>query len=336
MTHPIFPENGAVIDTHTPIQNDFIRRIRTQGTEAALAWLLPVKNRRECSLPGTLTLRWTPDGAEGALVELSETPDFRAPQVRHAAGSACPVTNLKVGQTYYWRVNGGEAAAFSTVGKTYRFIRIDGLMNVRDLGGIGLRQGMIYRGSEIKGEYTLTEAGRRTFCGELGIRTEVSLRRELTGEPAFSDAGEGVRYRRLPYRPYREVFEAEHRANLCRIFDFLADADNYPIYMHCLGGADRTGMIALYLRALAGESDEEILTDYELTSLSMYAGGLTEGIRSEGFRSRNNDYFTEFLAGLAAYAPGGRLTDQVRGFLSDCGIGEGTLQRVMTLLKAQP
>ena len=329
----LFPPDGAVVDTHTALQNSFIEKIRTLGTEAALAWLLPVKEHRERSWPRPVELRWAPDGAKSWTVELSETPDFAAPRVIRTAAPSCVVWNLKVGQTYHWRVNGGQPRSFSTIGHTYRFIRIDGLMNVRDVGGIRLRQGMVYRGSETQGEYEITPEGKRIFCEDLGIRTEVSLRKEREELPC-SPAGESVRYRRLPYRPYREVFEDEHRQNICRIFDFLADAENYPVYFHCLGGADRTGMIALYLRALLGETDEEILIDYELTSLSAYAGGLTEGIRAEGFRSRNNDYFAEFLTMLRAYAPEKSIAAAVRAFLSDCGIGDGTLARVADLLRA--
>lgn len=335
MNHKIiYPQNGAVVDTHTPLQNTFIGKIRAFGTEAALEWLLPVKEHRERSYPQDITLRWTPDGAKRWTVEVSETPDFAGSVTAGTAEPRFTLTNPKVGQTYFWRVDGGEPLSFSTLGNTYRFIRIDGLMNVRDIGGIRIRQGMVYRGSEITGEYEITDAGRKTFCEALGIRTEVSLRKELTEEPPHSAAGETVRYKRLPYRPYREVFEDEHRENICRIFDFLADAENYPVYFHCLGGADRTGMIALYLRALAGESDEEILIDYELTSLSAFAGGLTEGIRAEGFRSRNNDYFAEFLTALYAYAGEKRLEKAVRAFLLDCGVPEETLNRVVSLLRA--
>ncbi len=329
-----YPPEGALIDTHTPMQNEFIERIRRDGTEAALAWLLPVKNHCERSYPRDVTLRWPSDGAERYAVEVAGTPEFAGSRICETADPFFTLTNPKVGQQYFWRVNGGETHSFSTVGHTYRFIRIDGLMNVRDVGGIRLRQGLVYRGSEVTGEYELTDAGRKTFCEELGIRTEVSLRREKTEEPPYSAVGRPVRFRRLPYRPYREVFEDEHRENICRIFDFLADAENYPVYFHCLGGADRTGMVALYLRALAGETDEEILLDYELTSLSAYAGGLTEGIRAEGFRSRNNDYFAEFLTMLGAYAQEKSIAAASRAFLLDCGVKEETLTRVMDLLRA--
>ena len=63
MSKPFYPENGAVINTHTPIQNTFIDMIHTHGTEAALEWLLPIKNGCECSYPQPVPLRWEEDGS---------------------------------------------------------------------------------------------------------------------------------------------------------------------------------------------------------------------------------------------------------------------------------
>ena len=114
--------------------------------------------------------------------------------------------------------------------------------------------------------------------------------------------------------------------------NFLSDEENYPIYIHCLGGADRTGMIAFYLRALAGECDELIHLDYELTSLSTYAYGLAEGARRDGFRNRTSDIYTEFLAMLNEYAPGGALSAKVRAFLLDCGVATECIDKILSII----
>ena len=113
--------------------------------------------------------------------------------------------------------------------------------------------------------------------------------------------------------------------------EFLADESNYPVYVHCMGGADRTGMIALYLRALLGEEDEEIHRDYELTALSTYAAGAAEG--ANGFRRRDSSYYVEFLQMLDAYAPGEPLKVQVRAFLRACGVTEQILERIVHILQ---
>jgi hypothetical protein len=247
--------------------------------------------------------------------------------------ATCTVTNLKIGQTYYWRVNNSRPFCFETLANHYRFIQVDGAMNIRDIGGIHIKQGMFYRGSEINAEFKLTPEGKHTFCNQLTIKTELDIRQ--SGRPILphSGAGEDVAYLRLPYRPYLEVFEDEHRKGICKIMDFLSQESNYPVYCHCLGGADRTGTVALFLRALLEEPDHWILTDYELTSLSVYAAGLTEGVRARGFRNRNNDYFANFLTAMAEYAPGGTLGQQVKYFLLDCGVTEETIEKIIHILR---
>ncbi len=115
---------------------------------------------------------------------------------------------------------------------------------------------------------------------------------------------------------------------------FLSDENNYPVYIHCMGGAERTGMIALFLRALAGENDECIHLDYELTGLSCYAYGRAEGALENGFRSRNSDYYIEFLNILDTYAPAEPLSIKVRKFLNDCGVSEACMEKIKNIIKA--
>lgn len=331
MPRLIYPLQNETVKAHTDVQTEFIERIAKFGTESALEWLLPIKNNCECSYPAELTVKFESDGLPLYEIILSESKDI-AQGVKYLADSpSLTLENLKVGCEYFVFISGEFAGNFKTADEKFRFIRIDGLLNVRDLGGIKIRQGMIYRGSDIMGEYSITEAGKETFLRELGIKTELNLRKETSPDriSPLSDIPQIY----LPYRPYMEVFEEEHRRGICKIFDFLADENNYPVYFHCLGGADRTGMIAIYLRALLGESDEDILTDYELTSLSTYAGGLTEGVAAEGFRNRNNDYFQEFLGALSKYSDKKELRFLIPEFLSECGVKKETLNKIISILK---
>ena len=332
MVDLLVPLNGAVVDLYTPLQATFLDKIRGQGTEEAIAWLATVKNGQECAFPQPVKLEWSNDGSGQYLLELSESQSFSVSYREQTTNTFCEITNLKIATTYYWRVNDSAIHSFTTNNRNYRFLSVDGLMNVRDLGGIAIKQGLLYRGSDLEGEYQLTEKGRKTFCEQLNIKTEIDLRKEHFGKTE-SAVGNNVRYSYLPYRPYKEIFEEEHRRGICRIMDFLADKSNYPVYLHCLGGADRTGMIAIFLRALVGEADEDIFTDYELTSLSAYAGGLTEGAGANGFRSRNSAYFKECLQLLDAYGAGEPLSVNVPRFLTDCGVTKDTLSKICEIIK---
>ncbi len=326
----LYPENGFLFDTHTEVQNEFIRRIADDGITEALKWLEPVKNNQEVSRPSVLTFRWEADRSALYTLEIAERPDFAEPMIFETAETFCDADNFKIGQKYFWRVNGGEPRSFTTRDEFPRFIRIPDVLNVRDVGGISMKQGMVFRGSELD-FYPINEEGRRIFCQQLKIKTDLDLRApsQTAKRNGVSAAGDGVMLKCLPYRPYREIFEEQHREGICRIMDFLADEANYPIYFHCSGGADRAGMIAMYLRALCGESDEDIQRDYELTSLSTYAGY----VNKTGFRSREFDTWQLFIAELEKYAPGGTIAEMVKSFLLDCGVTQETMDKIVSIVK---
>ncbi|MBQ7152829.1 MAG: tyrosine-protein phosphatase [Clostridia bacterium] len=331
MLRLIYPTEKGPVELLTPVQSEFIQKVNSLGTEKALDWLLPVKDSRECSYQQPLTLRWEPDGSSVYTLELCEDGSEHGRKYE-CPGPECTVTNLKVRQSYTVLINGTKAGSFSTAPAPYRFIKIDGVQNLRDIGGINIKQGYVYRGSDFMGHYHITDDGIRTFCDELGIRTELDLQMESDPfRPLPFETGR-VKAVHLPYRPYLECFEEEHRKGICRIMDFFADESVYPVYVHCFGGADRTGMVAMFLRALLGESDDDMLLDYELTSLSMYAGGVGEGIETQGFRSRNNEYFAMFLEGLSRYGKGLDLSSQVLNFLLDCGVTEETIEKIRAIL----
>lgn len=327
-----YPVNGFVFDTHTDIQNEFIKRIQAEGTECALEWLETVKNRQECSYPRSLLLSWEGETFSDYFLEISEREDFANTVVIKTRKNSYNLDNLKVGQTYYWRINGGETHCFQTVNSFPRFIKIDGALNVRDLGGNKIKQGMLYRGSEFDEHYHLTSEGYRSFVEELKIKTELDLRGESDVYLKDSPLKDKVQIIQYYYRPYMEVFETRHKETICKIMDVLSNEKNYPIYIHCIGGADRTGMVALYLRALVGESDDDIHTDYELTGLSTYAYGLAEG--ATGFRSRYMPIYVEFLEELRKnFEPDTPLSVVVKAFLLDCGVTQECIDKIVKIIK---
>jgi hypothetical protein len=167
------------------------------------------------------------------------------------------------------------------------------------------------------------------------IKTEVELRKDAivnTKKCIWSNLVDRVHF---PYRPYLEVFEDEHVLNIRRIMNFLSEESVYPVYMHCHGGADRTGMIAFFLRALLGEEDEIIHIDYELTSLSTYAFGIEEGAEETGFRSRYYPYYRNFIVKLQEYAPNKPLSVCVYNFLLSCGVEEECIDKIRNILRKQ-
>ncbi len=328
----IYPQDYETIDLYTSIQNEFIEKINNLGTESALEWLLTVKNGIERSHPQDITFKWCDNNSIEYIFELSKNQYFNEPIIVKTKDPYCTITNLENGTSYYWRVNNSKYNTFTTKEKSQRFIKIGGLLNVRDIGGKNIRQGLIYRGSELDCKFNITEEGKYTFCKELGIKTDLDLRFEPHEHVNDSPAGESVTLRKIKYRPYMEIFEEQYRKNICAIMELFADKSNYPIYIHCMGGADRTGMIAIYLRAIAGESENDIHLDYELTALSTYGAGAAEG--ADGFRSRNNSYYKEFISALDKFAPSKTLNEKVIGFLKDCGVSQNCIDTIYSIIKA--
>lgn len=110
-----FPVNGATVDTHTNIPKTFIEKIRTLGTTSALDWFAEEKRGLECSYPVSICLHWEQDGSTNYFVELSETEDFLSVFSCTVQEPRCQIDNLKIGATYYWRVNGCSPFSFQTV-----------------------------------------------------------------------------------------------------------------------------------------------------------------------------------------------------------------------------
>ena len=331
MLRIISPVNNFVFDTQTEIQKEFIKRIASCGTEDALKWLLTIKNDTECTYPEVLTFVWESDSNEEDCFEISETPDFKESKKYYTYEKRLTIGNLKTGCDYYFRVNGSDLRKFSTKENFTRFIKIDGVLNVRDIGGLNIKQGLLFRGAALDVPSKITNEGINTFSDELKIKTELEIRSTNETDYSLPCIADGVKRIPIRYRPYMEVFEEEHKNGICKIMEIFADENNYPIYFHCFGGADRTGMLALYLRALAGEPDDIIHTDYELTGLSTYAAGSAEG--ADGFRSRNSSYYREFLDELQKFAPGKSLSHCVENFLKYCGVDESTLNKIRSIIK---
>jgi len=319
MTRLVSPENGATVEILTKCQRDF-----TGGGEGAALenWLK--LNRTEgddCTIPGRVALEWESD-CERDVLEISEDAEFVAARRIKCIGGRADVGNLKMGTAYYWRVNGCGANMFITEDAAPRWLHVSGMSNVRDMGawhtqdGRRVKQGLLFRGSEMDTHHEITSEGVRVFREELGIRTDLDLRAEAVGRVAESPAGKDVLYLLMPCVAYEAFIENKQ---VCReLFEVLADERLYPIYFHCWGGADRTGTLALMIESVLGLSEKDIIRDYELTSLSVW-----------GERSRNGEWFRSLMSALDGY--GGaeeEIPVKAMRFLRSCGIGEDVFERL--------
>jgi len=213
--------------------------------------------------------------------------------------------NLEIATAYYWRVSTrgrckewncgarckcaeskttvtSETATFRTEDFAPRWMAIEGSVgNMRDLGGRKttdgrrVRQGMIYRGQglnnnsvtgEKPGRNRLTVADVEYMTGELGIKTDLDMR--SSGETAGMDVsplGKDVKFIHHSSSCYAGIFSKDGMKVMAANVRVFCDPANYPIYFHCIGGADRAGSLAYVLNGALGVARHELETDWEST-----------------------------------------------------------------------
>lgn len=157
-------------------------------------------------------------------------------------------------------------------------------MNVRDLGGLRRSSGELTpRGVFFRSENVdaVTARGWDDLWA-LGVRTVVDLRQpreraqDRNARPGWVTTlgvdldglehesfwkhywGNGLVATALYYTPHLQTLPERAGAALAAI----ADAPDGGVLFHCMGGRDRTGMIAMLLLAAVGTDPNEIVNDY--------------------------------------------------------------------------
>ena len=176
-----------------------------------------------------------------------------------------------------------------TTGDYPRWIDARPMFNVRDHGGYKtitgqrIKQGMVYRGGEITpavgwtsgsqytgdvgGRYTnssgkmqdghittQTNDSKKVFRDVMGMVNglEIDLRSssERNNYTANGFAVNGdISYKLLSISSYDNGMK-NNTAQIKQVFEAFAEADQHPVYYHCYGGADRTGVVGFMLGAL--------------------------------------------------------------------------------------
>ena len=184
-----------------------------------------------------------------------------------------------------------------------RGVSVDGIYNMRDLGGLprhdggSVPRGRIYRADNLA---NLTPTGVAALL-QLGVRTVIDLRQDetvrkwpsplcrhprvayhqvdLIGDRyssasdlldiAWRDADVDTRYAALPLfahlRDYCHWLD-ERQPQLRTVLCLLAHSRALPAVFHCEAGKDRTGVVSALLLMLAGVPDLAIAADYTHTA----------------------------------------------------------------------
>jgi len=211
-------------------------------------------------------------------------------------------------------------------GGRVKMIQVDGIFNVRDIGGWKttdgrrIRYGLIFRGSEMDGNHGVNITARGVEqMKDLGIRTEVDLRSTEEVKAAKNPLKDFASYDRFEITAYmgmktqKDLYRDAFRAVITGVLN------DKPVYVHCWGGADRTGTVIALLEGSLGVSKKDVIRDYELTSLSEYIGDRHYGKGNEGTQ------FKDFVEYVENNFEGATFNEKCSNLLLDLGITEKEL-----------
>jgi protein-tyrosine phosphatase len=194
---------------------------------------------------------------------------------------------------------------------------------------------MAYRGQglndnsltgDVPGENRLTVEDVKYLTGVLGIRTDLDLRDD--GETAGmkeSPLGAGVKFIQCSSQCYRGIFRDDGKKAMAANFRVFCRRENYPIYFHCIGGADRTGSLAYVMNGVLGVDRHELETDWEST----FYPNIPDANPDPGFWCRES----HFNDGFGKYGKDGDSWNRrIELYLLDCGVTKDEIEAFRSIM----
>lgn len=310
-------ENVPEGDFHSKLQYDYLSDSDFENVTAYANGI------QELSRPKGNILDFSADVADSSayVLQYSSSPDFSAATTIEGLNKKqYRLYNLKLGETVYWRagtttqnVKNGKVHTLTVSSRKIRNLYIDGVTNVRDIGGYKsslaengrIRQGLYFRGANID---FISADGKKELL-RLGVKQEIDLRDAYQcGGPYVS----GINYTAVFIPSGTEGTRFEGFADEYKIiFGLIAKADKSPVYLHCTAGADRTGICTFMLLTLCGADYEDIARDYLFTNFS------THGSRASNYQTEFKKWWTK----LDAF-DGETKADKAKSWLISKGIPE--------------
>ena len=173
-----------------------------------------------------------------------------------------------------------------------RHIKLDKVINFRDIGGYKTRDGKtvawrrIFRSGELS---KMSPNDHTHLCEKIALNSVLDLRSPTeTKQQTCPLIESGVSYYSIPLmtdsgnREEGDKFFAkftnmgqfylyfvghiECGKRIVEALEVVADPQKHPIVFHCALGKDRTGIIAAILLSILGVEDSDIIDDYSLTN----------------------------------------------------------------------
>lgn len=316
------PEN----DFHSPIQYQYLNDSNYEDVSKY------ANGVTELSKPRGIVVDFSNENIAGNsfVLEYADNNDFNnSVIINNISSKSYAIQNLKLGQELYWRVADSQSNLskaktqhLQVADKGPRNIAIDGVSNVRDIGGYKsslvnngkIRQGLYYRGANLN---SISEDGKKEML-RLGIKREIDMRDSYQCLGPYVD---GITYSAIsiPSGTESKRFE-EFKDEYKQIFTLIANADKEPIYLHCTAGADRTGIATFMLLTVCGASYEDMARDYLFTNFS------TQGTRVPNYTSE----FKAWWSKLDTFE-GNTKADKAKSWLISKGVTAEQVEKIRTI-----
>jgi protein-tyrosine phosphatase len=237
-----------------------------------------------------------------------------------------------------------------------RRLQMEGLDNVRDVGGLPLRHGGRTRFGELLRSANLhyvTPGDVAHLVDEFGLRLVIDLRtaREIDRDGPTAVAGAGVETVALSFIPEDGAplpetgdhtdpllraylgYLVDRTENVVEAVQLLGRPDAGPALVHCAAGKDRTGVLVALVLDAVGVEREAVVADYALSAEQVEAM----------FRRWTTAVGDEMPADLAPHLPRAEVIATVlarldeehggaAGWLQANGLDEASLDRLRARL----
>ena len=296
------PVNGSILD----IFCDGIKGYLNAKTEEEQAQYLALNSQKPFDKQiGTLSFEKV-DDADSYRVYVCKNNDFKDNTFLVINETHVIPGFLLPNQKYYWKVEAiknneviasSDTSFFITSGEhSIRQLNIEGLINTRDEGGYLTESGkrikyeLLYRGVCLNGVYNLKPQNNGLYIMNniLKWKTEIDFRTTNHDDIGLDGCCQTENffnknniYLKAPFTtmlyifpnwkqefPIKREYDKNTKESFKKIFEIISKKENYPIYMHCNSGADRTGTIGYILLGLLGVSYKDLIIDFELTTFA--------------------------------------------------------------------
>ena len=294
--------------------------------------------------PTPVTFSWDAvGGVDNYVLSISKNKEFNNPLTYSTSSTSLDIDTLEAGQKYYYRVGCVKNGEYYSSGeKSFttanlpRTMKIDKAYNTRDIGGCYVNggkqrvlQGKVYRGARLD---EISSDGIAKMVNDYGIKTDLDLR-EASKVPAVSPLGIDTKLINISAPQYLGPPSSSNENGgidyspcwpiLKKELEVFTDANNYPIYVHCNIGRDRTGTLLYLVEALLGMTEDEIYRDYELSYFAQVSNSNISD--PTAFNVKNVDKIAEYLRTFST----GTLQQNTEKYMKECvGLSQTQIDQI--------